>query len=96
MTTGHVEQHGGCHYNGVQYWAGDSFRSTDGCNTCYCSAHGGAMCTEMFCQNSKSHTKLNIFINLEMNDTSLKKLLSFIIRKTIACPADQNLLCKIY
>lgn len=71
MTTGHVEQHGGCHYNGVQYWAGDSFRSTDGCNTCYCSAHGGAMCTEMFCQNSKSHTKLNIFINLEMNDTSL-------------------------
>lgn len=51
MTTGHVEQHGGCHYNGVQYWAGDSFRSTDGCNTCYCSAHGGAMCTEMFCQN---------------------------------------------
>lgn len=65
MTTGHVEQTGGCHYNGKQYWAGDSFRSTDGCNTCYCSAHGGTVCTEMFCQPSKLYTKLNRFINLK-------------------------------
>ncbi|XP_062571504.1 kielin/chordin-like protein, partial [Saccostrea cucullata] len=49
MTTTTVPQTGGCHYNGKTYWAGDSFRATDGCNTCYCSAHGGALCTEMFC-----------------------------------------------
>lgn len=53
VTTTSMPQTGGCHYNGVTYWAGDSFRATDGCNTCYCSAHGGAMCTEMFCPHSK-------------------------------------------
>ncbi|XP_048754992.2 kielin/chordin-like protein isoform X2 [Ostrea edulis] len=49
-TTTTVPQTGGCHYNGKTYWAGQSFRAVDGCNTCYCSAHGGALCTEMFCQ----------------------------------------------
>lgn len=93
MTTGHAEQTGGCHYNGIQYWAGDSFRSTDGCNTCYCSAHGGTVCTEMFCQPSKSYTKLNRFI--KMFKTLLKSFFYF-MKKVIACPVDHNVLCKIY
>lgn len=93
MTTGHVEQTGGCHYNGIQYWAGDSFRSTDGCNTCYCSAHGGTVCTEMFCQPSKSYTKLKRFI--KMFKTLLKSFF-YLMKKVIACPVDHNLLCKIY
>lgn len=44
----------------------------DGCNICYCLVYGGVMCMEMFCQNSKLYIKLNIFINLEMNDILLK------------------------
>ncbi|KAJ8314122.1 hypothetical protein KUTeg_008683 [Tegillarca granosa] len=34
--------------------AGQSWTASDGCNTCYCSAHaGGALCTEMACVTTK-------------------------------------------
>lgn len=38
----------GCTYNGQSYKEGDSFPSTDGCNTCYCS-NGGVSCTKIAC-----------------------------------------------
>ncbi len=41
---------GDCEYNGVQYNEGDSFPSTDRCNTCSCS-EGGVACTEMWCED---------------------------------------------
>lgn len=41
---------GGCEYNGVHYDEGDSFPSTDRCNTCGCEA-GGVACTEMWCED---------------------------------------------
>ncbi len=39
----------GCLYGGVQRGVGDSFPSTDGCNTCTCTASGGVACTKRAC-----------------------------------------------
>ena len=39
----------GCLYEGVEYSEGDSFPSSDGCNTCYCMEDGKVSCTEMAC-----------------------------------------------
>lgn len=39
---------GTCNYHRIVYNVGDSFNSTDGCNTCHCTSHG-VSCTEMFC-----------------------------------------------
>jgi hypothetical protein len=39
-----------CEYNGETYTEGDSFPSTDGCNTCICS-NGIVSCTEIACLN---------------------------------------------
>lgn len=38
-----------CLYNGVNYPAGTSFKSTDGCNTCGCTSDGLVACTLMAC-----------------------------------------------
>ena len=38
-----------CLYDGVNYSAGDSFKSTDGCNTCSCTSNGQVACTLMAC-----------------------------------------------
>ena len=37
-----------CKYNNSTHQNGDSFKSTDGCNTCTCS-YGMVACTEMAC-----------------------------------------------
>ena len=39
----------GCLYGGVQRNVGDSFPSTDGCNTCFCGPEGGVGCTKRAC-----------------------------------------------
>jgi len=39
----------GCHYDGEHYRAGESFPSSDGCNTCRCSESGDVACTLRFC-----------------------------------------------
>ncbi len=39
----------GCDYNGVLQAVGDSFPSSDGCNTCTCMASGGVACTKRAC-----------------------------------------------
>jgi hypothetical protein len=38
-----------CSYDGATYDVGDSFPSTDGCNTCSCSSSGNATCTKKAC-----------------------------------------------
>jgi len=38
-----------CSYNQQTYKAGESFPSTDGCNTCSCSETGAIACTLRFC-----------------------------------------------
>ncbi len=38
-----------CTYNGASFTSGDSFPSTDGCNTCSCSASGSVACTKQTC-----------------------------------------------
>ena len=40
---------GGCDYGGKHYDEGDSFDSTDGCNTCGCTETGDVVCTQMAC-----------------------------------------------
>lgn len=44
----------GCTYNNAKYANGDSFKSTDGCNTCSCS-DGNVACTEMYCYNEDNN-----------------------------------------
>jgi pacifastin inhibitor LCMII/VWC domain-containing protein len=39
----------GCDYDGKRYAVGESFPSTDGCNTCQCSATGSVGCTKKAC-----------------------------------------------
>jgi len=39
-----------CTYGGQTYQPGDSFASTDGCNTCNCGTGGSVGCTKMACQ----------------------------------------------
>ncbi len=38
-----------CNYNGDVYQVGDTFKSSDGCNKCYCNADNSVACTEMAC-----------------------------------------------
>jgi hypothetical protein len=38
-----------CNYNGQTYKPGDSFKSSDECNTCTCSDSGNVGCTKMAC-----------------------------------------------
>ncbi|MBL8015160.1 MAG: hypothetical protein JNK26_03150 [Candidatus Doudnabacteria bacterium] len=38
-----------CSYEGKVYKAGEGFPSSDGCNTCGCSADGQVFCTLKFC-----------------------------------------------
>ena len=38
-----------CLYNNVNYAAGSSFKSSDGCNTCSCSSNGQVACTLLYC-----------------------------------------------
>lgn len=46
--SGSVKQDDGCVYGGTRYDIGARFSSTDGCNTCACTANGAA-CTEIAC-----------------------------------------------
>ena len=39
----------GCFYDGQNYSEGDSFPSTDGCNSCFCGANGSVGCTKRAC-----------------------------------------------
>ncbi len=39
----------GCDYNGTHHDVGAGFPSTDGCNTCSCTATGSVACTKRFC-----------------------------------------------
>jgi hypothetical protein len=43
-----------CLYNGKAYTSGASFTSTDGCNTCSCTAAGAVACTLMGCFSDAS------------------------------------------
>lgn len=38
-----------CRYNGKDYAAGASWRSSDGCNTCGCRSNGSVACTLLAC-----------------------------------------------
>jgi hypothetical protein len=38
-----------CNYGGATYSVGDSFASTDGCNTCSCGSTGSVGCTKKAC-----------------------------------------------
>jgi hypothetical protein len=38
-----------CSYGGKSYAAGETFRATDGCNSCSCDLRGGVACTLMGC-----------------------------------------------
>jgi hypothetical protein len=38
-----------CSYGGETYSSGDSFPSSDGCNTCTCSTKGNVGCTKRAC-----------------------------------------------
>ncbi|MBI4951235.1 MAG: hypothetical protein HY908_04325 [Myxococcales bacterium] len=38
-----------CHYGGTTYLPGESFPSTDGCNSCSCTSDGDVACTAMAC-----------------------------------------------
>lgn len=40
----------GCRYDGEHYRAGESFPSSDGCNTCRCSESGDVACTLVYCE----------------------------------------------
>ena len=40
---------GTCSYGGQTYRPGDSFPSSDGCNSCGCGEDGGVFCTERAC-----------------------------------------------
>ena len=42
-----------CNYNNQQYIAGQSFPSTDGCNTCRCSGYNRVACTKRDCLPDK-------------------------------------------
>ncbi len=44
-----LRKNGVCAYNGSTYQSGQSFPSTDGCNTCTCTESGGLACTERAC-----------------------------------------------
>ncbi|GEM_PF-537613 len=46
---GQCKSAGYCKYNGKTYKQGDSFPSTDGCNTCSCGANGLVACTKKAC-----------------------------------------------
>lgn len=49
-STGECASSGGtCDYNGQIYKAGESFPSSDGCNTCSCTKGGLVACTERAC-----------------------------------------------
>jgi hypothetical protein len=41
-----------CEYGGETYAEGDSFASTDGCNSCSCEAGGSVACTEIACNTT--------------------------------------------
>src|SRR5690606_169317 len=38
-----------CELDGVEHQPGDSFPSSDGCNTCFCDDSGQVACTERDC-----------------------------------------------
>jgi hypothetical protein len=40
---------GSCELDGVEHPAGESFPSSDGCNTCFCGEDGAVACTERAC-----------------------------------------------
>ncbi|KAL5007269.1 hypothetical protein ScPMuIL_016075 [Solemya velum] len=41
--------HGSCHYYALILIVGDSCTAHDGCNSCYCDAHCGLICTTDYC-----------------------------------------------
>jgi hypothetical protein len=45
----HEGECGGCDYGGKHYASGESFPSTDGCNSCSCGDNGMVACTEKAC-----------------------------------------------
>jgi len=47
--SGSVETNGGCESNGKHYAQGESFPSSDGCNTCSCGERGAIQCTLAYC-----------------------------------------------
>merc|ERR1711962_683755 len=58
-SSGSSELTGGCRGPGnVWYKKGDSFRSSDGCNTCFCNSRGdGYACTRQACWRLVPSTK---------------------------------------
>jgi len=40
-----------CEYNGWAYADGETYQSSDGCNSCVCS-NGQTICTQMACTNT--------------------------------------------
>jgi hypothetical protein len=53
LSTENESLHQRCEYNGWAYADGESFPSSDGCNTCICS-NGETVCTEMACTEEDS------------------------------------------
>jgi hypothetical protein len=49
MPFGERESMATCTYDGITYEAGESFPSTDRCNTCGCSENGQVACTLKAC-----------------------------------------------
>jgi len=63
----------GCTYNGAKYSDGDSFKATDGCNTCSCN-DGDVLCTEMYCDNESNNdqeTTQDTTVQAEENEVSI-------------------------
>lgn len=52
-----LEEPATCQYGGSTYSVGDTFPSTDGCNTCFCGENGGVGCTKRACVPTCDPTK---------------------------------------
>jgi len=57
---------GQCHYHLIIIVVGDSCSAGDGCNTCYCDAVCGIVCTSDYCGGMYNRRLTNIFENIEI------------------------------
>ncbi|XP_064613977.1 kielin/chordin-like protein [Liolophura sinensis] len=86
-----------CQYNGNIYKPGDSFNSTDGCNTCSCSENGQVACTEMAClpgpdcqYNGNIYKPGDSFNSTDGCNTCSCSESGQVACTQMACPIDQN------
>ncbi|ESO94555.1 hypothetical protein LOTGIDRAFT_161256 [Lottia gigantea] len=55
---------GVCNYNGQQHKVGDTFKSSDNCNTCGCGGMGMIFCTQRACIKTCSYNGQSYFPGL--------------------------------